>query len=28
MFTSTHGKGWGRVGDRVSCHRNCRIATR
>ncbi len=27
MFTSTHGKGWGRVGDRVSCHRNCRIAT-
>lgn len=27
MVTTTHGKGWARVGDRVSCHRNCRIAS-
>ena len=27
LVTSTHGKQIARVGDRVSCHRNCRIAS-
>lgn len=27
MFTDTHGKGIARVGDRVTCHKKCRIAT-
>jgi uncharacterized Zn-binding protein involved in type VI secretion len=27
MFTDTHGKGIARVGDRVTCHNGCRIAT-
>ncbi len=27
LITTTHGKQIARVGDRVSCHRKCRIAT-